>query len=229
MAETRPDKSKRHEVGQEEQQEQPHMAVNLTALSASISVAVKQAVVEALGEKTQTVQSTTPASATEQSVVDEVVNVSLAGITQEKKANDTPQLMKYCEIVRDIAAKPGDWLYYDEQFRFIRQSAPEQYPWDAIHWELWLKAVTNFRPKTQFPSDKGPMRFRSQSFPKGTCWRFHAGKVCNGCRFEHVCFKCGSKHPATQCALSQQKGSPVKANISNIAPQASNTRKGGSA
>ncbi|XP_078355087.1 uncharacterized protein LOC144639681, partial [Oculina patagonica] len=150
-------------------------------------------------------------------------------IYSEKKANDTPQLMKYCEIVRDIAAKPGDWLYYDEQFRFIRQSAPEQYPWDAIHWELWLKAVTNFRPKTQFPSDKGPMRFRSQSFPKGTCWRFHAGKVCNGCRFEHVCFKCGSKHPATQCALSQQKGSPVKANISNIAPQASNTRKGGSA
>jgi len=37
---------------------------------------------------------------------------------------DTPKLMKYCEIVRDIAAKPGDWLYYDEQFRFIRQSAP---------------------------------------------------------------------------------------------------------
>ena len=34
---------------------------------------------------------------------------------------DTPKLMKYCEIVRDIAAKPGDWLYYDEQFRFIRQ------------------------------------------------------------------------------------------------------------
>lgn len=65
----------------------------------------------------------------------------------EKQATDRPKLMKYCEIVHDIAAKPGNWLYYDEQFRFIRQSAPDQYPWDAIHWELWLKAVTNFPPK----------------------------------------------------------------------------------
>ena len=150
-------------------------------------------------------------------------------IYSEKLPTDTPKLMKYCEIVRDIAAKPGDWLYYDEQFRFIRQSAPAQYPWDAIHWELWLKAVTNFRPKTQFSSDKGPLRSRSQSFPRGTCWRFHAGKVCNGCRFEHICYKCGSKHPAAQCSSSQPKTHPVKAGISTVAAQASNTRKGGSA
>ena len=138
-------------------------------------------------------------------------------IYSEKLPTDTPKLMKYCEIVRDIAAKPGDWLYYDEQFRFIRQSAPAQYPWDAIHWELWLKAVTNFRPKTQFSSDKGPLRSRSQSFPRGTCWRFHAGKVCNGCRFEHICYKCGSKHPAAQCSSSQPKTHPVKAGISTVA------------
>ena len=69
-------------------------------------------------------------------------------IYSKKLPTDTPKLIKYCEIVRDIAAKPVDWLYYDEQFRFIRQSAPAQYPWVAIHWELWLKAVTNFRPKT---------------------------------------------------------------------------------
>ena len=54
-------------------------------------------------------------------------------IYSEKLPTDTPKLIKYCEIiVRDIAAKPGDWLYYDEQFRFIRQMAPAQYPWDAI-------------------------------------------------------------------------------------------------
>ena len=146
-------------------------------------------------------------------------------IYSEKLPTDTPKLMKYCEIVRDIAAKPGDWLYYDEQFRFIRQSAPAQYPWDAIHWELY----PNFRPKTQFSSDKGLLRSRSQSFPRGTCWRFHAGKVCNGCRFEHICYKCGSKHPAAQCSSSQPKTDPVKAGISTVAAQASNTRKGGSA
>ena len=156
------------------------------------------------------------------------LNIFVA-IYSEKLPMDTPELVKYCEIVRDIAAKPGDWLYYDELFRFIRQSAPAQYPWDAIHWELWLKAATNFRRKTQFSSDKGPLRSRSQSFPRGTCWRFHAGKVCNGCRFEHICYKCGSKHPATQCSSSQPKTHPVKAGISNVAAQASNTRKGGSA
>ena len=37
-------------------------------------------------------------------------------IYSEKIPTDTPKLMKYCEIVGDIAAKPGDWLYYDEQF-----------------------------------------------------------------------------------------------------------------
>ena len=57
-------------------------------------------------------------------------------------------------------------MYYDEQFRFIQQSAPEQYPWEAIHWELWLKAVTNFRPKPQFTLDRAPFRSSSQSFPK---------------------------------------------------------------
>ena len=47
----------------------------------------------------------------------------------------TPQLMKYCEVVRDLASKGGDWHWYDEQFRYVRQSAPEQYPWDRIHWD----------------------------------------------------------------------------------------------
>ena len=52
--------------------------------------------------------------------------------------------MKYCEVVRDLANKSGDWIFYDEQFRYLRQSSPEFYPWDQIHWELWLRAMTNF-------------------------------------------------------------------------------------
>ena len=150
-------------------------------------------------------------------------------IYSEKLPTDTPKLMKYCEIVRDIAAKPGDWLYYDEQFRFIRQSAPAQYPWDAIHWELWLKAVTNFRPKTQFSSDKGPMRSRSQSFPRGTCWlAFPCGKGVQRVPFRTLLL-CDSKHTAAHCSSSQPKTHLVKAGISNVAAQANNTRKGGSA
>ena len=54
----------------------------------------------------------------------------------ERFKSVTPQLMKYCEVVRDLALKPGDWLWYDEQFRFIRQSDPQKLTWDQIHWEL---------------------------------------------------------------------------------------------
>ncbi|XP_078345299.1 uncharacterized protein LOC144630809 isoform X2 [Oculina patagonica] len=132
MAETRPDKSKRHEVGQEEQ---PHMAVNLTALSASISVAVKQAVVEALGEKTQTVQSTTPASATEQSVVDEVVNVSLAGITQVPGRAFLRRLIDLTVGVR----RPH------HRIRLGKETKHDM--------EVWLKFLTDFNGRSFFLSD----------------------------------------------------------------------------
>ena len=87
---------------------------------------------------------------------------TFVAVYSEKLPNEAPKLMKYCELIRDISAKPGDWSFYDEQFRFIRQSAPDQYPWDTIHWELWLKAVVNFRGKpqlwTQFTSGEGLYR-----------------------------------------------------------------------
>ena len=66
--------------------------------------------------------------------------------------------MKYCEVVRDLAQKAGDWMWYDEQFRYLRQTAPEKYPWDQIHWELWIRASSSFR-KTQPLTNK-------QSLPK---------------------------------------------------------------
>lgn len=63
--------------------------------------------------------------------------------------------MKYCEIVRDIAAKFGDWLFYDEKFLLLRQNAPTKYPWDAVHWELMAKGdisgPTNILHRRQAP------------------------------------------------------------------------------
>ena len=96
----------------------------------------------------------------------------------EKFLNETPRLMKYSEIVRDISSNPGDWYFYHEQFRYIRQSAPDKYPWDTVHWELRIKAVINFRAKpAQLKGDMlSPCTRSHQSFPKGTCWLFHAGK-----------------------------------------------------
>lgn len=123
-------------------------------------------------------------------------------IYAERHASDTPRLMKYCEVVRDLAVKSGDWFWYDEQFRYIGQSNPELYPWDQIHWELWLRAANSFRKQQPF-TNKFPtqprQRFRQPFFPKGTCWAFQAGKRCSGCHYEHSCFKCGAQHPGSQC------------------------------
>ena len=165
---------------------------------------------------------------------------TFVSIYSEKAAGDAPKLMKYCEVVRDLCNKSGDWIFYDEQFRYLRQSAPESYPWDQIHWELWLRAMTNFRGKPQLPAstDKATPRARYRSptvhFPKGTCWTFHAGRQCRGCQYEHVCFKCGAKHPASQCQVSSThhqrsnfgKSGP-SANTQNVAQPTGHARKGG--
>ena len=92
--------------------------------------------------------------------------------------------MKYCEVVRDMAAKAGDWVWYDEQFRYLRQSSPDMYPWDQIDWELWLRASTNFRKQQPFTNKlqrQTRQRFRQPFFPRGTFWAFQAGKQCCGC------------------------------------------------
>ena len=145
-----------------------------------------------------------------------------------------PELMKYCETIRDISAKGGDWRYYDEQFRFLRQSDPNLFPWDHIHWELWFQTMISARnngPKAVANSDrdKTPNRVRQQ-FPKGTCWAFHGGRTCSGCKYEHVCFKCGSRHPASQCptqSRGKSKTNPAGEHVARPKPQNGNTGNSG--
>ena len=142
-----------------------------------------------------------------------------------KFPHEAPKLMKYCEIVRDIAAKLGDWLFYDEQFRLLRQNAPTKYPWDAVHWELWLR-VRFLGRQTSSIGDR-PQSNRSRShqspFPKGTCWAFQSGRFCgSGCKFDHKCYKCGAKHPATRCPTDGQKRASAQS-PSQISPQSSTT------
>ena len=36
--------------------------------------------------------------------------------------------MRYCEVVRDLAQEAGDWIWYDKQFRYLRQTAPGEIP-----------------------------------------------------------------------------------------------------
>ncbi|XP_044177802.1 uncharacterized protein LOC114950289 [Acropora millepora] len=118
----------------------------------------------------------------------------------EKFLRETPNLMQFCETVRDIAARGGDWNYYSEQFRYLRQGNPPKYPWGVMHWELWHRAMT-FRAKSRyFATDKPGSGFRGkQPMVRGVCFTFNAGRPCAGCRYAHNCSKCGGRHAATSC------------------------------
>ena len=62
------------------------------------------------------------------------------GVYTLKYPNEAPALMKYGEVVQDLAARGHNWKFYDENFRFLQQSQPAAFPWINIHWELWMRS-----------------------------------------------------------------------------------------
>ena len=125
------------------------------------------------------------------------------GVYTGKYPMEAPALMKYGEVVRDLAARGGDWRFYDTQFRNLRQTNPSEMPWGSTHWELWIRAQ-NFN-NSRFQSKSQPIRNNFTNavagpfVPRGFCRKFHRGTECQGCNFPHKCFKCGVVHPAVRC------------------------------
>lgn len=125
-----------------------------------------------------------------------------------------PALMKYCEIVRDLANKQGNWRWYDEQFRFLRQSEPKSFPWDNVHWELWFQSLpisqSSAARLTPANNPVKPRTAASAPFPKGFCWKFASGEFCGGCKFKHSCHKCSGSHRASECTSSNFRTKPQR-------------------
>ena len=46
--------------------------------------------------------------------------------------HEAPALMKYGEIIQDLAGRGHNWKFYDENFRFLRQAHHAALPWDGI-------------------------------------------------------------------------------------------------
>ncbi|XP_052769878.1 uncharacterized protein LOC128209737 isoform X3 [Mya arenaria] len=128
---------------------------------------------------------------------------------------ETAQLMKYAEIVRDIASRrPGlAFLNYDSQFRMLRQSV--LLPWDRLHTEFWLMACTSFQQPTpqSFRAPRQPLRsFRSspqthsRPFHSNICWNYNKHSQCRNshCNFPHICGFCKGQHPAFNCKFSSK-------------------------
>ena len=119
-----------------------------------------------------------------------------------KYQTEAPELMKYGEVVRDLAAKGANWKYYDSNFRYLRQQQPSNMPWGAVHWELWIRSQ-HFQAKpgtSKYVAKPVAPRAQDSKFvPKGFCRKFHSGGNCAGCTYKHECPKCHSVHPACNC------------------------------
>ena len=124
------------------------------------------------------------------------------GVYSSQFPSEALALMKYGEIVQDLAARGHDWHYYDENFRYLRQNQPSAFPWGVIHWELWMRSQQPVSKKHSLPG-------KSSIVPKVYCFKFHKGAQCAGCSFKHSCPKCEGAHRMSIFTFrSQSKQSP---------------------
>ena len=114
-----------------------------------------------------------------------------------RKFHEAPALMKYGEVVQDLA----NWKFYDENFRFMRQSQTTSFRWDCIHWELWMRSEQSSFPKVLQSSIKS----RSDKKPFGYCFKFKKGIDSSGCIYKHLCHKCKGSHIPKNCTFRGQK------------------------
>ena len=143
------------------------------------------------------------------------------GVYTSKFPQEAPSLMKYGEVVRDLAARGGNWRFYDTQFRSLRQSNVPGMPWGTTHWELWIRAQ-NMKPNTQARPNSSPASTVQLGpfVPLGYCRKYHKGFKCAGCNYKHQCFKCGATHCAKSCNFRPSR--PSTPSSKPLPPRASN-------
>ena len=143
------------------------------------------------------------------------------GVYTQRYPIEAPLLMKYSDIIRDLAARGYNWRFYDENFRYLRQKDPKAYSWGAVHWELWIRSQPSRNNYSLIKRFEGESKsgFR---VPKGFCWKYHKGLKCIGCNFKHSCPLCQKTHQMINCHNFRNfTGKPVAAN-----PTTPNTSKG---
>ena len=124
------------------------------------------------------------------------------GVFTQRYPHEAPCLMKYSEIVHDLAVRGQNWRFYDENFRFLRQSNVSSYSWGHVNWELWLRSQPYQGRQRTIDQSSVPSQSRSGPYlhiPRGFCYKFHKGVACSGCAFKHTCFKCDGTHRASSC------------------------------
>ena len=146
--------------------------------------------------------------------------------------HETHNLLTYSNKVKELAAKGGDFLRYDEEFRKMR--ARYGTPWETPDLELWVDChqaalpsqVMNiintlnqhtslnspFRPPTKpitLPDSTPDLSdIPKPRHPNGACYTYHNKGRCGRaqCKFSHLCYQCGQKHSVFKCPQSPNSG-----------------------
>ena len=117
------------------------------------------------------------------------------GVYTQKYPHAAPALMKYGQTIWDLAFRGQNWRFYDENFRYLRQTERSLIPWGSIHGELWLRS--------QYPNKTPAVNLNNNSAHKAGVATVPSGyrsQFCSGnCAFKHTCFKCKGAHRFTQC------------------------------
>ncbi|KAL9951074.1 hypothetical protein ACROYT_G043670 [Oculina patagonica] len=95
------------------------------------------------------------------------------GIYTSKYPNEAPALVKYADVIQDLAARGHNWKYYDENFRFLRQSQASAYPWgehfsfETSHLQSALEhpEVVDAKLKKELDAHRLAGPFHSPPFP----------------------------------------------------------------
>ena len=121
-----------------------------------------------------------------------------------KFSQEAPDLMKYAEVVRDLAARGANWRFYDTHFRSLRQTRAHEIPWGTTHFELWIRAQSfaHIAPaRSNIAQPSGRTSQLGPFVPIGFCraFEFHKGVKCTGCSYKYTCFKRGAAHSAKSC------------------------------
>ena len=126
----------------------------------------------------------------------------------QKQPQALSPLMSYMNAVKTLCHKGGDYIAYDREFRYMKQSV--NLSWDTIHTGLWLEcrdsgknSKNNSKPKNNNSDNfRGKQANKSKQHPYGYCFRYHSFGKCgrSSCKFKHSCYECNDEvHPFTRC------------------------------
>ena len=156
----------------------------------------------------------------------------------KKYPDQLDPMTSYLARIKLLHSRGGDFLYYDQEFRYMRQS--RNLPWDEVHSGLWLECrdrkEANNTNNNRGGGNRGRYSFRGQSnnnsqrirVPFGHCFAFHNRGECiqSNCPYSHKCFNegCTGSHPIKKCPKTSggARGGPKQNNSPSGPP---NTNK----